>query len=50
LVWVEAGVSVELDAPLQATSTSHEPAVATVALAARVLMDVPVLVIAVGTT
>jgi len=40
---------VELDAPLQATSTSHEPAVATVALAERAVMDVPVLVVAVGT-
>jgi hypothetical protein len=48
LVWLEPGVRVELLAPLQATSTSQEPAVPTVALAEIVVPEVAVAVVAVG--
>jgi hypothetical protein len=48
LVWLEPGVRVELLAPLQATSTSQEPTVLTVALAEIVVPEVAVAVVAVG--
>jgi hypothetical protein len=48
LVWLELGVRVELEAPEQATSTSHEPAVLTVVLLEIVEPEVVVAVEAVG--
>jgi hypothetical protein len=48
LVWLEPGVRVELLAPLQATSTSQEPAVLTVELLESVVPEVAVAVEAVG--
>jgi hypothetical protein len=48
LVWLEPGVRVEPLAPLQATSTSQEPAVLTVELLESVVPEVAVAVEAVG--
>jgi hypothetical protein len=48
LVWLELGVRVELEAPEQATSMSHEPAVLTVVLLEIVEPEVAVAVEAVG--